>query len=116
MFERVLRLPTGHEGHAAPPYSESRPGSRAPHVWLERDGERISTLDLFGRSWVLLAAGNGWSAPDGVAVHVVPAQVADAYGIGTGGASLVRQDGIVAWRSREPGADVAAVLDGLLGR
>lgn len=45
-----------------------------------------------------------------------PAQVADAYGIGTGGASLVRPDGIVAWRSREPGADVAAVLDGLLGR
>ena len=30
------------------------PGQRAPHVWLDRDGERISSLDLFGRSpWVL---------------------------------------------------------------
>ncbi len=36
-----------------------RPGTRAPHVWLDRDGERISTLDLFGRGFVLLAGPEG---------------------------------------------------------
>ena len=25
------------------------PGGRAPHMWVQRDGERVSTLDLFGR-------------------------------------------------------------------
>ena len=33
----------------------ARPGSRAPHVWLERHGERVSTIDLFGTRFVLLA-------------------------------------------------------------
>ena len=31
-----------------------QPGTRAPHVWLERDGQRLSTIDLFGRGFVLL--------------------------------------------------------------
>src|SRR5439155_5581794 len=30
-----------------------RPGSRAAHAWLERAGTRCSTLDLFGRGFVL---------------------------------------------------------------
>ncbi len=38
-----------------PRESKGRPGSRAPHVFLERDGTRLSTLDLFGRNFVLLA-------------------------------------------------------------
>jgi hypothetical protein len=39
-----------------------RPGGRAPHVWLERAGTRVSTLDLFGHGFVLLAGprGAGW--------------------------------------------------------
>ena len=38
------------------PYIQiARPGARAPHVWL-RDGR--STLDLYGRSFVLLRLGN----------------------------------------------------------
>ncbi|WP_329223707.1 FAD-dependent monooxygenase [Streptomyces sp. NBC_01485] len=32
-----------------------RPGSRAPHLWVRRAGERISTLDLYERSLVLLS-------------------------------------------------------------
>src|SRR5205814_10184531 len=35
--------------HEHPRESRGRPGSRAPHVFLERAGERLSTLDLFGR-------------------------------------------------------------------
>src|SRR5260370_28244027 len=40
----------------------AHPGCRAPHVWLEREGQRLSTLDLFGTEYVLLAAqaGNAW--------------------------------------------------------
>ncbi|MGW5196479.1 FAD-dependent oxidoreductase [Streptomyces spiralis] len=41
------------------------PGSRAPHMWLRRDGERVSTLDLYERSLVLLSdarSGAGWHA------------------------------------------------------
>ncbi len=37
----------------------ARPGRRAPHVSLERDGERISTIDLFGGRFVLLAGPKG---------------------------------------------------------
>lgn len=41
------------------------PGTRAPHMWLRRDGERVSTLDLYERSLVLLSdarSGAGWHA------------------------------------------------------
>ena len=99
-----------------PSQAGGKPGSRGPHVWLVRDEKQISTLDLFGRSWVLLAATDDWTAPAGVERHVVPAEVADAYGLGATGASLVRPDGIVAWRAREPGEDVAAVYARLLSR
>ena len=102
--------------HEHPSEAGGRPGSRGPHAWLERDGKRVSTLDLYGRAWVLLAAGDGWTAPAGVELHVVPADVAEAYGLGGTGASLVRPDGIVAWRAREPGEDVGAVHARLLGR
>src|SRR6185295_4444746 len=38
----------------------ARPGSRAPHVWIERDGSGLSILDLFdGQRFVLLAGPEG---------------------------------------------------------
>src|SRR6266436_5754847 len=37
----------------------ARPGSRAPHVWLTRGNEQISTIDLFGLHFVLLAGRDG---------------------------------------------------------
>ncbi len=39
------------------------PGSRVPHLWIERQGQRISTLDLFDGRFVLLtgASGTAWS-------------------------------------------------------
>src|SRR6185369_2031990 len=48
--------------HEHPSESRGRPGSRAPHVWLEKQGRRISTLDLFRGPFVLLAGpdANGW--------------------------------------------------------
>src|SRR5918911_1426984 len=89
--------------HLAPAELDGRPGTRAPHFVLP-DGR--STLDLFGSQFVLLrAAGEGvddW-APPGVAAHVIDAEgFAEAYGLSPGGATLVRPDGVVAWRSRGP--------------
>src|ERR687885_685536 len=89
--------------HLAPAELDGRPGTRAPHVVL---AEGRSTLDLFGSEFVLLrSAGDGvddW-APPGVAAHVIDAEgFAEAYGLAPGGATLVRPDGVVAWRSRGP--------------
>src|SRR5690242_883327 len=88
--------------HQHPSEARGRPGSRAPHVVL-RDGS--STLDLFGSEFVVLRpAGDGvddW-APPGATSHVIDADgFADAYGLAAGGATLVRPDGVVAWRSRD---------------
>src|SRR3954453_23966277 len=99
--------------HLSPAELDGRPGTRAPHVELA-DGR--STLDLFGSEFVLLrAAGEGvddW-APPGVAAHVVEGEpFAAAFGLSAGGATLVRPDGVIAWRSRGPAerADVERAL------
>ena len=89
--------------HLHPAATGGRPGTRAPHVVLA-DGS--STLDLFG-SWfvVLRAAGDGvdeW-APPAATSHVIGGEpFAEAYGLSPGGATLVRPDGVIAWRSRGP--------------
>ncbi|MFC9745658.1 aklavinone 12-hydroxylase RdmE [Streptomyces niveus] len=109
-----------------------RPGFRAPHVWVRRAGERVSTVHLTGEHWTLLAGelGESWGvAARAVAtaldvpvhVHRVGTDftdpqnaVPDRYGIGKAGASLIRPDGIVAWRTEEQAPDATAVLDGVL--
>jgi 2-polyprenyl-6-methoxyphenol hydroxylase-like FAD-dependent oxidoreductase len=97
--------------HENPRESRGRPGSRAPHLWLEKDGARISTLDLFGRRFVLVAGPHGrtWieSARQAAGklnleldVHQIEADgFIPSYGINAKGAVLVRPDGFVAWRS-----------------
>ena len=52
----------GGPGHENPRESKGRPGTRAPHIFLQRDGRQISTLDLFDRNFTLLAGpeGNAW--------------------------------------------------------
>jgi hypothetical protein len=105
----------GEEGvtHLPPAETRGRPGTRAPHVAL---GPDRSTLDLFGRGFVLLRArGDGW-APPGVESHTIDAPgFPEAYGITPDGATLVRPDGIVGWRSTgaferdEPARALAAI-------
>ncbi len=106
-------------GHENPRESRGRPGRRAPHLWLERAGERISTLDLFGRNFVLLAGpqGQAWcdAAKDleiDMNVHrIEEAEFPEAYGITSSGALLVRPDGFVAWRAlSSEGASSATLL------
>ena len=107
-----------------PRESRGEPGTRAPHLWLSRDGERISTLDLTGAGFVLLAGAEAdlWvqaAGAAGIAVHRVgaPGSLADpddafpsAYGITPAGAALVRPDGFVAWRAADADGASARVL------
>lgn len=99
----------------------ARPGSRAPHVWL---AEGKSTLDLFGKEFVLLRFGQ--DAPDGSALEAAArqrglplraeaidhAQAAAVYGRRL---VLVRPDGHVAWRADEAPADAMRVVDAVRG-
>lgn len=114
----------------------ARPGSRAPHIWLWRGDQRVSTLDLFDTGFVLLAgpAGQAWCAaaekaarPLGMPLNcyvVGPdGQLADRtegwpglYGVRPDGAVLVRPDGYVAWRAESAGSDPEARLTSVLRR
>ncbi|MFZ1996718.1 MAG: FAD-dependent monooxygenase [Solirubrobacteraceae bacterium] len=125
--------------HEHPRESMGRPGSRAPHLALERAGASLSTLDLFGTAFVLLAGpeGGAWRDPALQAAEAlnVPldafvvggGELRDpgggftaAYGISAAGAVLVRPDGFVAWRAHDvtgaPDAVVHDVLEALLLR
>ena len=100
------------------------PGARAPHVWLGEGETRRSTLDLVGPGLVLLTAGHGTAWVD--ATRALPADLpitvhgieqtsfATAYGLGRGGAVLVRPDGIIAWRCEtlpaQPGEALAEAI------
>ncbi|MFD9542832.1 FAD-dependent oxidoreductase [Streptomyces sp. NPDC060022] len=109
------------------------PGTRAPHLWVERGGVRLSTLDLYEQSFVLLCdAGHPeWRAAalraaerlkvrleaftigSGPGADLEPANEADwsaAHGTSAEGAVLVRPDGFVAWRSEGGVADAEATL------
>jgi 2-polyprenyl-6-methoxyphenol hydroxylase-like FAD-dependent oxidoreductase len=94
-----------------------RPGSRAPHVWL---GEGRSTIHLFGREFVLLTSSQAWADAAAEVSLDVPLRTVvldsvewqEKYGVGPAGASLVRPDRFVAWRS--VGAGTAADLEGAL--
>jgi putative polyketide hydroxylase len=99
------------------------PGGRAPHLWVQRDGERVSTLDAFGGGFVLLTGSDGapWraaaeqaAAPRRVPIEVLgvgeagelqaPAGRFEAlYGVESDGAVLVRPDGFVGWRAQRAG-------------
>jgi len=86
----------------------ARPGSRAPHLWIDRHGAKLSTLDLFGGQIVLLA-GTAYPSINLDAKEVITFQngkdfIADEferlYGIAEDGAVLVRPDGYVGARWR----------------
>ncbi len=65
------------------------PGSRAPHMWLRRRGERpapLSTLDLYERSMVLLSDARGAAGWHEAARRIADRDGVrlDAYRVGTG--------------------------------
>lgn len=99
----------------------ARPGSRAPHGWLS---EGQSTLDLFGKEFVLLRLGK--DTPDASAFEAAAAQLklpfkvvtidnAEAEKLYERRLVLVRPDGQVAWRADAVPANARAILDTVRG-
>jgi 2-polyprenyl-6-methoxyphenol hydroxylase-like FAD-dependent oxidoreductase len=115
------------DGTAAPPveamkYTPStRPGSRAPHVWI---GDGRSTLDLFGTGFTLLRLGD--APPDARTlraaamdrgVPLTEAALADPAIAAAYEAPLVlvRPDGHVTWRGHAGPDDPNHVIDRIRG-
>lgn len=118
--------------HADPRTTQGMPGSRAPHLWLTRKNARVSTHDLTG-NYVLLTGSEGakWMSAaraaadqcNGVTLDAwsvgkdltdADGKFAEAFGIDNAGATLIRPDGFVAWRSVEGSRDRTAELTAAL--
>ncbi len=119
--------------------STAYPGFRAPHVWVQHEGRKISTLDLFGgENFVLIAAkdAGAWveaacTAAQKLAIPLKAYRMGDTLSdingdwasicdVADTGAILVRPDGHVGWRSQSASAhaqsDMVAALSAITGR
>jgi hypothetical protein len=101
--------------------ARGRPGTRAPHMLLERNGKRLCTCLLFGEHFMLLAGADGavWrdaalQVANRLGIRLVARRIGaggdlvdvdgrwpSAYGVSSNGAVLVRPDGLVCWRAEE---------------
>lgn len=104
-------------------------GAHLPHLWVRRDGERVSLLSLRDPAWFTLlagpAAGTWSSAADAIGMHRVVADRdfsasrdwTSLTGLPDTGALLVRPDGHIASRfsgSIDAAADLSLALSTLL--
>ncbi|WP_037858145.1 FAD-dependent monooxygenase [Streptomyces sp. NRRL F-5065] len=116
-----------------PTAPSGRPGTRAPHLPLVRQGKETALHDLLDGGFWLLAGpdGAGWQEPAaalGLSFHRVgarePAGVVERfltrYGVQDTGAVLLRPDGFIAWRGtclpQNPAESLTAALDTVLHR
>ena len=108
------------------------PGARVPHAWVERDGVRVSALDLFRYDRFTLVIGpdgDRWLEGADGRVPVDRIRIGEdiidpdgrwmrLLGIDAAGAVLIRPDQHVAWRSSRGSDDrreaLAAALAGVL--
>ncbi|KAG9789399.1 Tetracenomycin A2 monooxygenase-dioxygenase [Exophiala dermatitidis] len=117
---------------------DGKAGSRIPHIWVQSEGQRISTLDVLGKSFVVLAGADGHKWHEAAAkvasdlgldigVHRVGPEPAcelvasggaweSAASISATGALLVRPDGFVAWRAWSCPSDLEHKLEDVLKR
>ncbi|HEY7890389.1 MAG TPA: FAD-dependent monooxygenase [Steroidobacteraceae bacterium] len=135
----VEEEPDDGTAHMSPRESRARPGTRAPHFWLQRQGQRLSSLDLYGRRFVLLTGPRAeeWcrcariaSSEEGIGLDICrpgedgledsAGSLSDIHMIEPDGCVLVRPDGFVAWRARNSKAasveKVRSVLSRVHGR
>jgi 2,4-dichlorophenol 6-monooxygenase len=112
------------------------PGARLPHVWLQKDGRQMSTLDVAGKGrFVVLTGigGEGWIEAARKAANVYGINIksfvigpgrdlTDLHGewaevreIGENGCLLVRPDAHVGWRAAKAGNEQDRLL-GAMGR
>ncbi len=118
---------------ANPDVWRGQPGTRVPHVWITRDRQRVSTIDLFTRCLTLItrearwiAAAKAASEATGVPVATVhvesdvlfpgDAEFEVVFGVSAEGACLVRPDAIVAWRSSAGARDEQVELCSIIRR
>lgn len=107
----------------------ARPGSRAPHVWVELGGRRVSTIDLFRDRFTVVSplqasCSSAVHAAESLQVPLTPVLIEDGdwarlYGLGSSGAALIRPDGHVAWRTTQgpaTSADLEAAFRRILAR
>lgn len=118
-----------------PEHPSGRPGTRAPHVVLDQEGTAISTIDLFGRDFVMLAGvAARWTETAiriarerGVPVtqhRIGPGSDLEdrherwhhAYGLTETGAALMRPDGFIGWRNSSETGDPVGGLTAYLSR
>lgn len=122
--ESPICLPDGTPARGENPArfeASTRPGTRAPHVWL--DGDR-STIDLFGDGFVLLRLGANPPAATplieaarsrGVPMREVVLADPEVAAVYETSLVLVRPDGHVAWRGNACPTDAGAVVDRVRG-
>jgi 2,4-dichlorophenol 6-monooxygenase len=141
VYERGALVPERDDDARAPrvpanPVREyvptGRPGARAPHAWVVRDGKRCSTLDLlWPQGFTLLTSTDdaGWvraiAGVEGIPLRHVSigrdaadpeGRFAADAGIDPDGALLVRPDQHVAWRARSLPEDPTRALRAALVR
>jgi FAD binding domain len=101
--------------------ASTRPGSRAPHLWV---GDGRSTLDFYGRGFVLLRLGThpiDTSAIEFAAAarrmpfDTVTLTEPDVTHLYQNRLVLVRPDGHVAWRANKLPANPGALIDKVRG-
>ncbi|MBP2319701.1 2-polyprenyl-6-methoxyphenol hydroxylase-like FAD-dependent oxidoreductase [Kibdelosporangium banguiense] len=107
-------LEPGDDRALLEPEPTGRPGSRAPHVLVRVDGREVSTIELFGRGFVVLTGAQHWvdeASALGLTAHLLDGpEWAKAYGITESGAVLVRPDFFVAWRTPDATGDLPGAL------
>jgi 2-polyprenyl-6-methoxyphenol hydroxylase-like FAD-dependent oxidoreductase len=125
VYRSVAVISDGEDDGApveAPEQPSGRPGTRLPHQWIDRGDARISTLDLAGDGFVLLAGpdGQAWiAAADrlGLTTHRIHEDgLRAAVGVDRDGALLLRPDGVIGWRGRTAVGDPGEVLGDALRR
>lgn len=97
-------------------------GARIPHVPLHDAGPALSTLDLAGPEFALVAADPRWcdAAPAGVKPWRIGDDTRARLKMGPHGALLLRPDGVIGWRSEtmadEPRQMLAQAIAQLTGQ
>ncbi len=119
-----------------PRHPSGSPGTRMPHIMLQRNGVPVSTHDLPESGFVLITgadgrnwtdAGNALTVATGISLKVhriaPDGDLADpdglfeaTVGVGPQGALLLRPDGVIGWRTSGPHADPRARLDEVMRR
>lgn len=101
---------------ASPEEWAGQPGVRAPHAWVIHKGKRASTVDLFLKDFVLISRDPRYreyaqtmTEKTGIQVRSLivgediefegEGQFERLFGVGKDGASLVRPDGVVGFRT-----------------